>query len=956
MQDRTIQINKFNSAEEFRAWWESYEVVQMRQAQPGVLEEHSSVRPWLEQIGDIPASPAGGPADRQFGKYRILRKLGQGGMGTVYLATDPVLNRQIALKTLQLEDIESTARFMREARSTAKLRHPNIVPVYEASAVGKTYYLSMDYIEGVSLADMILDKNVSLTPKRSAQIIRDIALALEYAHSSDIIHRDIKPGNILIHKSGKAYLTDFGLAKELNGLDKTLTMSGTVLGTPDYMSPEQAMGRKDEVDKRSDIFSLGATLYHALTGRMPFTGTELYEVMNKVINHDPPTPNSVIVVHKDIETICLKCLEKDRARRYQSMAELAEDLMRYIDGEPIQARRISAVTRVWRRIKKNKTVAISVAGATLVLLGVAIWLAISSAQTSRKLEAYRSEAHKLNGDKRFDEALITCEKIREIAKTDGDINALHQKCLKEVEGQKASIRENDERARRRAEAKAVLDRAEYASLADKKIEIAEKALKIDPTFAEAYLVMGMAYNDKFNENKALECFNRAIELAPESAPAYYERALIMADRKLQQKALADFEMVVKYEPESHIGHFARGYIEKTQGKFDEAVRSFTRAININQNFLRAYVHRADIYRDKKEFAKAISDFTRTINLGYKAVEIYCARGQAYYDLKDMDKAVADFTEAIRNNSTFVVAYHMRGCAYDYKGEPDRAIADFTEAIRLDPKYSNAYYNRGIVYSGRAEYDKAIADYSEAIRLNDNSADAYFARGNAYERKSELDKAIADYTMAIRLDPKDGNVYYNRGYAYSRKGDSNKALTDFNEAIRLNPKDGKAYYDRGLVYYKKGETDKAISDFTIAIQLTSAYPWTYFQRGLAYVQQGELDPAIADFTVTIKLEPKDVKNYHNRAVVYYAKAERLFSQDKALSQELMDKALSDFNKAIKINPQFAVAYYGRGFAYALKGMYKEAIADGERFLELAPDNSDAAEMKKRIGEWKAKSGK
>ncbi|MEW6026325.1 MAG: serine/threonine-protein kinase, partial [Planctomycetota bacterium] len=355
MPDRTIQVPAFQSREEFLRWWESPEIVRLKTS----LQEHPQIKPWLEQVD-------GFSAGKQFGKYRILRKLGQGGMGAVYLVADPVLNRQIALKTLQLEDIDSTARFMREARSTAKLKHPNIVNVYEAGVVGKIYYLTMDYIDGVSLADLIKNADATLTPKRIVQIIHDIALALDYAHNNGIIHRDIKPGNILVDKSGKVYLTDFGLAKELSGLDRSLTISGTAIGTPDYMSPEQAMGRKDEVDKRSDIFSLGATFYHALTGRAPFQGDDLYNVLNKVVNHDPPTPNSIVVVHKDLETICLKCLDKDRARRYQSASELAGDLSHFMEGEPILARRISPVTRLWRKIRKNKIISISVAGTVLI--------------------------------------------------------------------------------------------------------------------------------------------------------------------------------------------------------------------------------------------------------------------------------------------------------------------------------------------------------------------------------------------------------------------------------------------------------------------------------------------------------------------------------------------------------------------------------------------------------------
>jgi len=331
-----LQIQEFQSSEEFRAWWNSSEVVEFCQQNPhktDQLKEHPYIKPWFGdssqtmRAGDAPAE-ATAVHDAQaipeiFGRYRLERELGKGGMGTVYLAADPVLDRRVALKVMTMEGIEATARFMREVRSSAKLKHPNIVQIYEVGNQGKFHYFTMEFIDGCGLDELIDEKKLS--PKRVAEIICDMALALHYAHQQGIIHRDIKPANILIDKQGKSYLTDFGLAKELTAPERSLTMSGTVIGTPDYMSPEQARGDRDKVDVRSDVFSLGTTMYYSLTGASPFKDSDLYQVLNRVINKDPLLPTKAAKnLHRDLETICMKCLEKEPARRYQTAGELAD--------------------------------------------------------------------------------------------------------------------------------------------------------------------------------------------------------------------------------------------------------------------------------------------------------------------------------------------------------------------------------------------------------------------------------------------------------------------------------------------------------------------------------------------------------------------------------------------------------------------------------------------------------
>ncbi len=296
----------------------------------------------------------------EFAGYTILDELGRGGMGVVYKARDPKLDRIVAIKVLLSAEHASNSeieRFFREAMSVAKLQHPNIVPIYEMKIHDGRHYFSMDYVEGKSLDRMLKGKRMAL--RRTILIVKKIADALHHAHTRGIVHRDLKPANIIINSTGEPQVTDFGLAKTVsrNGQQASnkLTKTGLAIGTPHYMAPEQAAGRSKEADPRTDVYSLGCVLYEMLTGKPPFAGKTAMDVLQKHIEDTPPPP----VVRgtrlpEDVVTICMKCLEKEPARRYRNAANLRDDLGKFLAGEPISARRASPWYVLSRYVMKRK--------------------------------------------------------------------------------------------------------------------------------------------------------------------------------------------------------------------------------------------------------------------------------------------------------------------------------------------------------------------------------------------------------------------------------------------------------------------------------------------------------------------------------------------------------------------------------------------------------------------------
>lgn len=279
------------------------------------------------------------PIPCNFGDYRLVEEIGRGGMGVVYRAEQISLGRQVAVKMILKDQLASDAerqRFFAEARATAQLQHPGIVPVYDVGEIDGRPYFAMQYIHGRTLHELI--NSASIDERHAVSILEMISRAVDFAHQNGVLHRDIKPSNILVDEKGIARLTDFGLAKHTDA-GESLTRTGVVLGTPSYMSPEQASGRMGNISPASDVYSLGSVLYHALTGRPPFVAKSTMDMLLQVMEQDPPSPRLLNPkIDRDLEMILVRCLQKPPDLRYPTAAKLADDLAAFLKDEPISAK------------------------------------------------------------------------------------------------------------------------------------------------------------------------------------------------------------------------------------------------------------------------------------------------------------------------------------------------------------------------------------------------------------------------------------------------------------------------------------------------------------------------------------------------------------------------------------------------------------------------------------------
>jgi len=350
--------------------------------------------------GDAAPADAGGTRRRirYFGDYELLEEIARGGMGVIYKARQVSLDRIVAIKMIRAGRLASDVdvrRFHAEAEAAANLQHPNIVAIHEVGEHEGRHYFSMDYIEGRSLEEMLREN--PLPAGRAAGYARAIAEAVEYAHRQGTLHRDLKPSNVLIDRHDQPQITDFGLAKRVRKSDD-LTKTGEVMGTPNYMSPEQATAKQADVKETADIYSLGAMLYALLTGRPPFQADTPLAMLKLVAEQEPVPPRMLNRnIPRDLETICLRCLEKERRRRYPTARELADDLQRFLNGEPIHARPVGRAERLWRWCRRKPVVAglaALVAGAVVVGGVVSSHFAAEAARKREEADRRRHEARR----------------------------------------------------------------------------------------------------------------------------------------------------------------------------------------------------------------------------------------------------------------------------------------------------------------------------------------------------------------------------------------------------------------------------------------------------------------------------------------------------------------------------------------------------------------------------------
>ncbi|MDQ7779352.1 MAG: tetratricopeptide repeat protein, partial [Planctomycetota bacterium] len=905
---------------------------------PGQTPDSAPTVLATDAAGAASASKPGSPlTGKPFGRYMLLDVLGRGGMGVVYKAWDGQLQRVVTIKGEGDEiDSELVRRFIREAQSAAKLSHANIVQIHDIGVFEGTHYFTMDYLEGRNLKSLLENRRPGATRGRPAGartdprdasrksgrsdavssgtathaagfrlpanaenldtrscmlILREVARALQHAHELGIIHRDLKPANIIVTPDRGPVVTDFGLARDVKGIGKSgLTMSGQVIGTPGYMPPEQAEGHVSKVGPHSDVYALGVIMYEMLTGRMPFESDNVYKLLQKVVHEDPAPPSSVCrTVHRDIETICLKAMEKDPARRYPAAGEFADDIERFLNGEPIGARPVSAVRRVARRLTKNRAAFVGFAAAILIGLGVGVFFLASAVKHGSDLQDARTAmeatlkdaeslgtAPEVPGPGELDSRQKAWERVKEAAANLLVLAADDPPGVKardESRNRLAEISGLREAEKRRIELER--DRANVKLAA---ASVADKVKGLDRYLYSTALPIG-EYWKAIDE--CLAEFDNLVLAHPDVAEVWYFRGRLKLMLSQHEEAEADLCKALELEPAHYMARLyrARLYAEwflalsyssiglskselrqKTVDKHEKAVADIA-AIEKASAPIR--------WAGEEERTRVLIDASHQVALvKYDvALEILAKAGgdspheeylnlvgAAWFMKGDAAKCEEAQTKALNRRPRYWKAFFDRGNARYAQRNIDGAIADWTGALEVNNRFVNAYLNRGVARAGKGDYDGAVADWEAVLKLNPKSDGAYHNRGLIRKAKGDFAGAMADYDKALEINPHDPQTLNSRGVARSEQNDFPGAIADLDKAIAESPKYSAAYYNRGNARVALGKADAALEDYAKAIEYDRSNTKAFLARGNLYSAMNNVPAAIADYSAALELEP------------------------------------------------------------------------------------------------------
>jgi serine/threonine protein kinase/Flp pilus assembly protein TadD len=759
------------------------------------LEFVRSAAPQLEttDAGSAESLPA-----EPLGDFRILREIGRGGMGVVYEAEQRSLGRRVALKVLPFAgalDAKQLQRFKNEAQAAAHLHHTHIVPVHYVGCERGVHFYAMQFIEGQSLAGVIAalraanqqpagPLSTQTVDAASGQVLpapgattapvaalstwratKDAAFfrtvaqlgiqaaeALDHAHQHGVIHRDVKPANLLLDGAGQLWVTDFGLA-QMQG-DARLTLSGDLVGTLRYMSPEQALAKRVVVDHRTDLYSLGVTLYELLTLEPAFAAEDRQELLRQIAFEEPQPPRRRDrTIPAELETIVLKAMEKNPADRYGTAQELADDLERFLKDEPIRARRPTLVQRArkWSRRHRPLVAAAALVGFLAALLGAGnwLWFAQKRAETAGAVGEALVRASDLRANGRWPEALETAERAEALFQLGGGSAELRQRVQEAVA---------DLRMIKRLEEY----RLEQSAVKEDRLDMDV----IDSLFPEAFRDYGIDLETLDPPEAAARIRARSIQV--ELVAALDDWAL---GRKRSQK-------------------------RKAGDKGDDASWKHLVAVAREadpdpwRNRLRGALERSPSDR------KTLEELATAADVAGQPATTGCLLGRCLEQAGAVDQAVAILRQAQQTYPDDLWVNHDLAYCLAHMKPPrlEEAIGFFRVALAVRPQSAGVYANLGTAMHRGGHLDDALAAHRQAVKLANDSAVCHLNLGTDLYDKGQLEEAIVEYRHAIRLRKDYHGAHCSLGSSLSHQGRLDEAIAEFREAIRLNPNDADYHHN------------------------------------------------------------------------------------------------------------------------------------------------------------------
>jgi serine/threonine protein kinase/Tfp pilus assembly protein PilF len=780
---------------------------------------------------------------RMLGEYRLLRRVGGGGMGIVYEAWQTSMDRRVALKVLQpsvARDRTTYVRFLREAMAAGRLNHQNVVAVHAVEVEEDIPFYTMEFVEGETVAQQVARLRVARVASPTngtggadrdrcavlAEAFAGAAEGLQHAHSKGVIHRDLKPSNLILDRNGTLRILDFGLAR-LEG-HETITLSGERLGTPLYMSPEQASAGSAAVDRRSDIYGLGAAMYEALTLAPPFRGKDAEETTDSVLSADPtPARQLNPEIARDLETIVLKCLRKDPRERYGTAEALAQDLHRFTRGDPVEARPQPRWEKLARRVWRYK--------GKLTLASVSILLSVTGAilflQHNRGLEL----------------------------RAEGQVRAA---IMKLYLGQGIDWRRSEVDA-------PILFPMQIASVEEAMSNLSEAA-RVLPYPAVAHYYHAKALLLLGRDEEALQVLDAAVAIDQRFVPAALLRGLLLEKLEGSGSPLKELEVRFEEDPHSWGKDWVEAHREAREGHWGEAAQAFGKLLEFpgtEEVFLGASIEillaRGLAFLEAKDYTRGILDFRAAEVLWPEAVEPLLLKGKAYH-LLGMREAVEEelaraHHRARRPDDVAIWASQLYFFLGDYQ-------ASLNWSDRISPG-STRDLMRAWALNDLGHWDEAAKAAEDATIHDPGSASTQNLAGWVYQLHSRLEKAASSFLRAIELRPdRKTAVAAHAGLAIVLRdqGDLPAAEAHAREAVLLDPRCSMGYVARARILYDQGRLEEAADACRKAIRVDGAGGNGYTVLGWVLLAQEKPAESLEPLELAIRLHPTDPHPRHARA--------------------------------------------------------------------------------------------
>jgi tetratricopeptide (TPR) repeat protein/tRNA A-37 threonylcarbamoyl transferase component Bud32 len=876
--------------------------------------------------------------------YQLLSVLGRGGMGVVYKARQEKLNRLVALKMVLAgahASPQQLARFYTEAEAVARLQHPNIVQIYEVGECEGLPFFSLEYVGGGTLTQQIDGK--PRPPREAAATVELLAGAMAVAHERGIMHRDLKPANVLLTPDGQPKITDFGLAKRIED-DSSQTKSGTLMGTPSYMSPEQARGETRNIGPLADQYSLGAILYELLTGRPPFVGPTVLDTLFQVRNQEPVPPSRLQPkCPRDLETICLKCLQKEPQKRYASCQALADDLHCFLVAEPIKARPVGWVERTWRWCRRNPRLTALGTCVGVLLLAVIASISVMVIRMARERETL-AETRKLaneriaqaaeqvaGGDFQHAQTILKWSdpllSNADLADVRTELDALRAKVNVYANFRNlldsarfacrfGSLREKEEGKRSCEQLRALYKDIEQRTgpgwaglprLSDPQQQLfKEDVFEALLTSAQVEQELAAGNGDVAERQaaaRALDSLNQAEQILPGTRALYVHRAPCFSRLGHKKAAQADMDKARAIAPTSAVDHFWHGFAEHKRG--DEALR------------------KRDVKTANEHYRKEIEQYAAFLQQRPDHYWGYFNWANAHVQLlqrADAYDALIGFTTCIRLRPDFPWPYNNRGTVHLRLGQPELALADLNAALARSQNYTEAYANRGLAYLALKKPDRAVEDLNVALKVDPNNLQVRARRAEGLVAQQKYAEARADFTTILEKAPRELEIWRARAIVeWQNLKDFDAALADFKKCTELAPENAEAFRCIGVILLGRRQYAAALDALQEALTLRPEYPEAIWARVQIYFNQRQYDKALEELDPLIaRLPDGPPESLNVRAGVYRAMGK-------------LKEAAADYEHMIQVKPKEREAYVCLARVYDQQGDSAAAAASLERLM-------------------------